>query len=312
MRRSGGTAALVVDEAQLLKPGLLDEISLLLNLHRDEKLLQIVLSGQPELEANLGKIESCDLQQQVSVHCTTAPLTLEETEDYIQHRLRIAGASWLFPQEVVDAVYRHSNGIPRLVNLLCADALVGANRDRVQQVSPQMIEEAALKICLGDIKPSLHLLHSGDTTKAEFTSLRLTANQENARIKVPALQAVIRHRPHLNRVSVRSANSVVQWTLWLDRWSRNFTRTQCWVFFSEVDLTAALLLTTAEAMPYGAPWLHLARVMCGFLGLILTAVFVGLGAFLLIDKCQTWSREHSFLARRASGSGSLRSRWALR
>jgi general secretion pathway protein A len=297
VRRSGGTAVLVVDEAQLLNPGLLDEISLLLNLQTsDEKLLQIVLSGQPEIEANLSKIESCDLQRQVSVHCKTAPLTLEETNDYIQHRLRVAGARCIFPQEVADTVYRHSNGIPRLVNLLCADALIGADRDRVEQVSPQMIEEASLKIPPGDIKPLFHLLHSGDTTKAEFTSLRLTANQEKAWINVPAPHAVIRHRPHLNRVSVRSADSVLPWELRLDRWSRNFTRTQCWVFFSEVGLTAALLLTTAEVTTYAAPWPHLARVMCGFLGLILTAVFVGLGAFLLIDKCQTWSRDRIALS----------------
>jgi hypothetical protein len=208
---------------------------------------------------------------------------------------------------VADAVYRHSNGIPRLVNLLCADALIDAKRDGVRQVSPQMIEEAASKIHPGNIKRSRPDLRSDDTTAAELTLLPLRAIQENEGGNGPSPKTAMHHRLRdperlvsaigsLNRVSVHSANSVFPWTFRLDRWTRNFTRKRYWVFFSELGLTAALLLTTAEAMTYGAPWPQLAKAVCGFLGLVLTAVFVGTGTFLLIDNCQIWFRSRIALS----------------
>ena len=138
VRRRDGTTVLIVDEAQLLTVELLDELLSLLNLQTfHEKLLQIVLSGHKEHEVRL------------------------ETDDYIQHRLSIAGArsKSIFLREAVEAVYAHSGGIPRTVNLLCADALASADLNGVQQVSLQMIEEAAEKTNLGVAKSFELRLH---------------------------------------------------------------------------------------------------------------------------------------------------------
>ena len=161
VRRRDGTTVLIVDEAQLLTVELLDELLSLLNLQTfHEKLLQIVLSGHQELEGRLEKI-ALHRHQQVAVRCKTSPLNLEETDDYIQHRLSIAGArsKSIFLREAVEAVYAHSGGIPRTVNLLCADALASADLNGVQQVSLQMIEEAAEKTNLGVAKSFELRLH---------------------------------------------------------------------------------------------------------------------------------------------------------
>jgi general secretion pathway protein A len=150
VRRKGGVAVLVIDEAQLLSADLLEEVKSLLSLQTShEKLLQIVLCGQPELE---GKLEGMSLWQGepfVAVRCNTVPLSLQDTHDYVQHRLRIAGArsDALFAPESVDAVHLHTNGIPRLINLLCAQALSVAASYKAECVFPYMVDQAAAEIC---------------------------------------------------------------------------------------------------------------------------------------------------------------------
>jgi len=150
VRRKGGVAVLVIDEAQLLTADLLEEVKSLLSLQTSrEKLLQIVLCGQPELQ---GKLEGMNLRQRepfVAVHCNTVPLSLQDTHDYVQHRLRIAGArsDALFMPESVDAVHLHTNGIPRLINLLCAQALSVAASYKAERVFPYMVDQAAAEIC---------------------------------------------------------------------------------------------------------------------------------------------------------------------
>jgi hypothetical protein len=89
----------------------------------------------------------------VAVHCKTAPLCLKDTHDYVQHRLRIAGARTdaLFMPDAVNAVHVHTNGIPRLINLLCAQALAVAAGYKAERVFPYMVDEAAAKICAGSL-----------------------------------------------------------------------------------------------------------------------------------------------------------------
>src|SRR5580704_4641958 len=120
-----------------------------------EKLLQIVLCGQPELEAKLDGMTGRHGESFVAVHCKTAPLCLKDTHDYVQHRLRIAGARTdaLFMPDAVNAVPVHTNGIPRLINLLCAQALAVAAGYKAERVFPYMIDEAAAKICAGSLTP---------------------------------------------------------------------------------------------------------------------------------------------------------------
>jgi general secretion pathway protein A len=159
VRRKNGVAVLVIDEAHLLSAELLEEIRSLLSLQTShEKLLQIVLCGQPELD---GKIDAMNLnlrhgQPFVEVRCNTAPLSLKDAYDYIQHRLRIAGAhsDAIFEPEAVAAVHVHTNGIPRLVNLLCAQALSVAGFYQAARVSRQMIDEAAARIGSGALASS--------------------------------------------------------------------------------------------------------------------------------------------------------------
>jgi general secretion pathway protein A len=149
VRRKGGLAVLVIDEAQMLTAELLKEIRSLLELQTTpEKLLQIILCGHPSIEAKIDALNQ-DGQPLDVVRCTAMPLTQDETRDYVQHRMRIAGArsDSVFLQESVQRVHERSGGIPRLVNLLCAQGLsVAASRQTVR-VTPRMIEDAAARIC---------------------------------------------------------------------------------------------------------------------------------------------------------------------
>src|SRR6201991_2103316 len=130
------TCVVVIDEAQNLSWELLEEVRLLTNLETSsEKLLQIVLSGQPELEEKLKHPSVRQLRQRVSLWCRTQPLTETQTFAYVGERLRIAGASWvIFTPEALERVHRYSRGIPRLINLVCEHSLIVAFVEQVQQV----------------------------------------------------------------------------------------------------------------------------------------------------------------------------------
>src|ERR1700693_4471922 len=118
--RAGETAVLIVDEAQNLSPQVLEEIRLLTNLETStEKLLQIVLSGQPELEQKLNQPMLRQLRQRITLRCRTHPLTPEESAGYIAERLRVAGADGavIFTPEAIESIHYYSKGIPRVINL---------------------------------------------------------------------------------------------------------------------------------------------------------------------------------------------------
>jgi general secretion pathway protein A len=155
--KSGETAVLIIDEAQDLSARLLEEIRLLTNLETaTEKLLQIVLSGQPELEEKLRQPELRQLRQRITLRCKTHPLTLSETTGYILQRLTVAGADGqpIFSTEAVAAIQRYSRGIPRVINLLCEHALISAFVDQVRPVPPEMIESVAREFELHEIEPT--------------------------------------------------------------------------------------------------------------------------------------------------------------
>lgn len=149
--RSGKSPVLIVDEAQGLSFKLLEEIRLLLNLGTpSEKLLQIVLAGQPELEDKLKRPELRQLRQRITLRCSTRPLTLEESRGYITERLRISGAMGdpIFASDAMDAVHFYSQGIPRVINLLCEHALTNADAEHFRPVPARMVEEAAHEFLL--------------------------------------------------------------------------------------------------------------------------------------------------------------------
>jgi len=143
---NGQMAVLIVDEAQSLSDQVLEEIRFLTNLETStDKLLQVVLSGQPELEEKLRQPHLRQLRQRITVRCRTNPLTLEETQGYIAERLRIAGASngSLFSPEAVESIYRHARGIPRVTNVLCEHALINCFADQQKTVTSAHIEGVA-------------------------------------------------------------------------------------------------------------------------------------------------------------------------
>ena len=151
-----GICVVVVDEAQNLSWELLEEIRLLTNLETSsEKLLQIVLSGQPELEAKLRDPSIRQLRQRVSLWCKTRPLTETETSSYIAERLRIAGASQpVMTPVAVHLVHRYSDGIPRLINLVCEHSMISAYVEQAKPVPARIVEAVSKELDL-QLKPML-------------------------------------------------------------------------------------------------------------------------------------------------------------
>jgi general secretion pathway protein A len=151
--RAGETAVLIVDEAQNLTDEVLEEIRMLTNLETfTEKLLQIVLVGQPELEQRLKQPQLRQLRQRLTLRAKTHALTLEETKAYVQQRLRIAGSNGqqIFDPEAVTAIHRYASGIPRIINLLCEHCLVSSFVDQQKIVAPAVVETVARDFDLGD------------------------------------------------------------------------------------------------------------------------------------------------------------------
>jgi type II secretory pathway predicted ATPase ExeA len=159
--RKGLTTVLIVDEAQHVLPEVLEEIRLLTNLETSqEKLLQILLVGQPELEQRLDSPELRQLKQRIALRCRLEPLGEQDTRNYIVQRLRRAGmtdgAESVFPAETIQVVYQHSHGIPRLINTLCENTLVAAFARQVRSVPPELVQEISAEFCLEPVstKPS--------------------------------------------------------------------------------------------------------------------------------------------------------------
>jgi type II secretory pathway predicted ATPase ExeA len=151
--RAGETAVLVVDEAQNLTDEVLEEIRMLTNLETfTEKLMQIVLVGQPELEQRLKQPQLRQLRQRLTLRAKTHAFNLEETKSYIVQRLRIAGSNGepIFEPDATVALFRYSLGIPRIINLLCEHCLVSAFVDQKRTVSAEVVESVARDFDLSD------------------------------------------------------------------------------------------------------------------------------------------------------------------
>jgi general secretion pathway protein A len=153
----GETAVLIVDEAQDLSYQMLEEIRLLTNLETStDKLLQIVLSGQPELDLKLRQPELRQLRQRMTLRAKTYPLTLEETRGYVEKRLSIAGSNGqpVFSPEAVEAVHKYARGIPRVINLLCEHSLISAFADQEKPVSARTVDAVAREFELHELEPT--------------------------------------------------------------------------------------------------------------------------------------------------------------
>jgi type II secretory pathway predicted ATPase ExeA len=147
------TVVLIVDEAHLLSWELLEEIRLLTNLETDQqKLLQIVLIGQPELEEKLDRPELRQLKQRTALRCRLDPLSRQETQKYILLRLWLSGAAEryqsIFSDDAIDLIHEYSGGIPRLVNTICEAALISSFALQSPVVPPEVIHEVADEFCI--------------------------------------------------------------------------------------------------------------------------------------------------------------------
>jgi general secretion pathway protein A len=154
--RDGETVVLIIDEAQNLTYPVLEEIRLLTNLETStEKLLQIVLSGQPELEEKLKLPQLRQLRQRIMLRCRTTPLSEEQTHEYIAERLRIAGASGdpIFSPKTIETIHVYSLGIPRVINLLCEHSLVNGFVEQQRPIQPKIVEEVAHEFQLDEVEP---------------------------------------------------------------------------------------------------------------------------------------------------------------
>jgi len=192
--KKGHIVCLLIDEVQNLSDESLEGLRLLSNLETDkEKLLQIVLMGQPELNAKLDKPSLRQLKQRIAIQCAIAPLEEDEVGSYINFRLRVAGYEGkdLFDREALQNIAFYSKGIPRLINILCDNALLIAFAASRKTVSAHMIREVA---------DDLRLESEAERTEAKNT---FTVSVSNAERETP-----IREAP--NRVSQHKVTNMVR------------------------------------------------------------------------------------------------------
>ncbi len=147
------TTILVVDEAHHLSAEILEEIRLLTNLETSQqKLLQIVLAGQPELDQKLDSHELRQLKQRIALRCHLEALSLNETREYMGRRLRISGApaaGQIFSVGAIETVFGHSRGIPRLINTICDNALLSGYAKQAATITPEIVDGVARDLRLG-------------------------------------------------------------------------------------------------------------------------------------------------------------------
>lgn len=143
-RRAGQDTVLIVDEAQDLDVRCLEQIRLLSNFETPtEKLLQIVLVGQPELRAKLDLPELRQLKQRIGLRCSIAPLALDEVGHYIRTRLRVARSPdlRLFTEQAIVRIARYSGGIPRLINIVCDHCLLFGYADKIRRIDRGIVDQ---------------------------------------------------------------------------------------------------------------------------------------------------------------------------
>ena len=197
--QKGLPTVLVVDEAHHLSVEVLEEIRLLTNLETaEEKLLQILLIGQPELDQKLDSRSLRQLKQRIAMRSQLGCLDLLETRGYIHRRLQVAGSSEpekLFPMNTILEVHRQSKGLPRLVNTICENALIHGYARQLPAITPEIVEEVALDFRLNiehvPEDQSAQAGASADVVQAARTLLDLYAYLRNAQQSGADLRVVV-------------------------------------------------------------------------------------------------------------------------
>lgn len=153
---NGQRVVVIVDEAQNLSADVLEQVRLLTNLETPtHKLLQIILIGQPELRDLLQRVELRQLAQRITGRCHLAPLSRPETAGYVRHRLRVAGATAeLFTSGALKEVHRLARGVPRVINVLCDRALLGAYTREEHRVTARLVRQAVGEVYGRPVMPA--------------------------------------------------------------------------------------------------------------------------------------------------------------
>ncbi len=172
--QDGKKTAVIIDEAHGLSHTLLEEIRLLTNLETTErKLLQVLLIGQPELDEKLDSSGLRQLKQRIALRCALRPFDELESRSYVAKRLERAGAdpntlATLFPTHALRRIHAHSRGIPRLINVICENALIAGYAQQVKQITPEMVDEVVRDLRLEvEIAP----VQAEELTPAEARSM---------------------------------------------------------------------------------------------------------------------------------------------
>jgi general secretion pathway protein A len=205
------TTVLIIDEAHHLSAEILEEVRLLSNLETtDDKLLQIVLVGQPELDEKLDSVGLRQLKQRIALRAHLGALDAEETRGYIEQRLQIAGAesspSPLFPAQTIAMVYRHSRGFPRLINTICENALITAYARQMHYVTPDIIADVAKEFRLDVVTTPAEDLAGHNETDVQrvisvlldlYSALRRAPMTGKAELSAPIAVGTSEHEPYI-------------------------------------------------------------------------------------------------------------------
>jgi type II secretory pathway predicted ATPase ExeA len=209
---------LIVDEAQNMGPQALEELRMLSNINSGkDQVLQVILAGQPGLRDNLRDPRLEQFAQRISVDYNLEPLNQDETREYIRHRLGIAGGSpGIFDDAACDAVFRYSDGIPRLVNLLCDTALVYGYAEQAPCIDARLVEDVArdkhrskivpLRQAVSGVAEDANSQASGPTTEK---SGRGASRQPGRKLRIVIASDSERQRNYLKMTLERSGLKVM-------------------------------------------------------------------------------------------------------
>jgi general secretion pathway protein A len=185
VNKGGGNVVLIIDEAQNLKPHILEEIRLISNMETTRsKLIQILLVGQPEFDYMLDRQEVRQLKQRIAMRFHLSKLNRIETEDYIYHRLRVAGQQSpenIFTPEAVDEIYAYTMGLPRSINVLCDNALIMGYATEAPYITAEIVKKVKFKDVINEM---------GNVKKTTSDSL-IFKNSQTQQIAVGNLQPAI-------------------------------------------------------------------------------------------------------------------------
>jgi general secretion pathway protein A len=203
-RAEDETTVLVVDEAQSLSPDLLEEIRLLANIETsEEKLLSLILAGQPELAEQLNQPSLRQFKQRIALRCELNPLTPQETLAYLAGRIRAAGgvASRVFSREAATLLHMHSGGVPRVINVLADNSLLAAFGRQSKQVTAAVVTEVARDFNLTpteaiDASVDISTHRPGVHRSGEPSAQPATPIQQVSLLPIPAIQPENDPTPH--------------------------------------------------------------------------------------------------------------------